>query len=77
MDAAISASLAALVLLAIVISILVIRRKRQRQALTLASEQYDKPQLHAEDFDPHREELLGSLGKPRYDHTVIPELPAG
>jgi hypothetical protein len=60
-----------------VVGFIVIRKRRHRKTLAKASEQFEKPQLHGEDFHPHREELLGTLGKPRYDHTSISELPAG
>jgi hypothetical protein len=59
------------------------RRRNQRKAILAASqrpedphEPPEKPQLHSDDYKPHREELLGTLGKKQYDHTALLELPS-
>ena len=45
-------------------------------ALAAKDQAPEKSQLHSDDYKPPREEMLGTLGKKQYDHTVMSELPS-
>lgn len=53
------------------------RRRKHRKALVAAANQSpEKAQLHSDDYQPPRKELLGTLGKKQYDRNTTSELPS-
>jgi hypothetical protein len=74
--AAVGGSVGGVVLIGFLIGFFIMRRRKQRKATLAANEPTEKAQLHSDDYKPHREELLGTLGKKQYDHTALSELPS-
>jgi hypothetical protein len=75
--AAVGGSLGGILLIVLIVGFIIIRRRKQRKAaLAIAEQPPEKAQLHSDDYKPPREELLGTLGKKQYDHTVMSELPS-
>jgi hypothetical protein len=74
--AAVGGSIGGIILIGLIIGFFFMRRRKQRKAILAANQLPEKPQLHSDDYKPHREELLGTLGKKQYDHTAMSELPS-
>jgi hypothetical protein len=75
--AAVGGTIGGILLVGLVISCFVFRRRKKHRAALAAKNQVpEKSQLHSDDYKPPREEMLGTLGKKQYDHTVMSELPS-
>ena len=59
-----------------IILLAILYKKRLLRAPPPTIQPYEKLELHADDYHPHREELEGTLGKFKYNHNELSELPA-
>jgi hypothetical protein len=59
-----------------IIFLVILYKKRRLRAPPTTIQPYEKPELHSDDYHPHRVELEGTLGKFKYNHSELPELPA-
>jgi hypothetical protein len=59
-----------------VILLAILFKKRRLRAQHPTSRPFEKPELHSDDYHPHREELEGTLGKFKYNHNELSEMPA-
>ena len=59
-----------------IILLAILYKKRRLRAPLATIQPFEKPELHSDEYHPHRVELEGTLGKFKYNHNELSELPA-